>query len=93
MTALDFSIGNWGSDGLDFQRVVSEKTHNALFSHGLLINFDPSRIKLPWEVGILKEIVENIVPKMPIGDLIDLPTSSEPQDCCRNGFRCCHCFL
>ena len=82
----DFSTTFEPGLGLELQPTVSEKTHNALFSHSLLTNFEASSIKMPWEVGIYKDFFseepssECLIPKMPIGDLIDLPLQSEPQE-------------
>ena len=68
------------------QPTVSEKVQNALFAHNLLTNFEATSIKLPWEVGLYKDFFSDepfsdaLVPKMSIGEMLDLPISPEPQD-------------
>ena len=82
----DFSTSCGPSDGPEMQPTVSEKVQNALFAHSLLTNFEATSIKLPWEVGLYKDFFSDepfsdaLVPKMSIGEMLDLPISPEPQD-------------
>ena len=69
----------------DAQPVVSAAVSDALFAKSLFSNVDVTGIKLPWEVGIFRELfsddpmAEPLVPKMPIGEFCCFDVGVAPQ--------------
>ena len=65
--------------------VVPASQQDALFARCLLLNCDFSGIKMPWEVGIFKDIFEDgppfqqLVPSMEISSDCSFPFGVEPQ--------------
>ena len=59
--------------------------HDATFSRNLFSNVDVTGIKLPWEVGIYRELFSDepfavpLVPKMPINDFCSFDVGTDPQ--------------
>jgi len=85
--AVNGATASISSERWDEKRspVVSASQHDALFARCLLSNCDFSGIKMPWEVGIFKDIFEDgpfpqqLVPSMEISSDCSFPFGVEPQ--------------
>ena len=73
------------SKQFDSQPVISSAVNDALFAKSLFSNVDITGIKLPWEVGIYRDLfsdepmAEPLVPKMPIGEFCCFDVGVAPQ--------------
>ena len=79
-----FSQGNQTTPEVS-QPVMSAAVHDAIFAKSLFSNVDVTGIKLPWEVGVFRDlfsdepVVETLVPKMPINDFCCFDVGVAPQ--------------
>ena len=85
-TADGFDPSAAGSECEQFEPVVTESRHQAMFARDLLTNCSPvASIVMPWEQGIFREIfsdspVASVVPQMPLEcEPLQQITSLEPQ--------------
>ena len=85
--AVNGATASISSERWDEKRspVVPASQQDALFARCLLLNCDFSGIKMPWEVGIFKDIFEDgppfqqLVPSMEISSDCSFPFGVEPQ--------------
>lgn len=69
----------------EHQPVISAAVHDAIFAKNLFSNVDVTGIKLPWEVGVFRDLfseeplAETLVPKMPINDFCCFDVGVAPQ--------------
>ena len=85
--AVNGATASASSERLEEKRspVISSSQHDALFARCLLSNCDFSGIKMPWEVGIFKDIFEDgpllqqLVPSMEISSDCSFSFGVEPQ--------------
>ena len=65
------------------QPVIPQDVHDSLFARNLLTNCDVTGIVLPWETGILRDLLSDdpvpLVPKMPISNMCQLSIGDDPQ--------------
>ena len=85
--AVNGATASTSSERWDEKRspVVPASHHDAMFARCLLSNCDFSGIKMPWEVGIFKDIFgdgplfQQLVPSMEISSDCSFPLGVEPQ--------------
>ena len=97
-TADGFDPSAVGSECEQFEPVITESRHQAMFARDLLTNCSPvASIVMPWEQGIFREIfsdspVASVVPQMPLEcEPLQQITSLEPQQV--GQLECCICHI